>query len=132
MQDLKLAIKGKLEEAGYPQYTMATIVEVIQYCLEVGLLDTKYCDVDGETQRYIRTSVGFADYGAFMMSTLGKDPNFVFTPQWWIRNRKGEYSDEWPSANTREQIKPIMERFWKGERVDHSFHLPGGTGRDAK
>jgi hypothetical protein len=92
-------------------------------------LDTKHCDADGELQQYFKTSAEFEEYRTYRGLLLDKDPNAVVFEKWWFRNRQGEYPPGEPSSETRDQYKPIIDRFFKGEQVDNSLHLRNGGGQ---
>lgn len=130
MQDLILQIQAQTSKRESPGYTMAEMKEVVQNCAELGLLDTKYCDVDGDIQQYFKTSAEFEDYATCKSLLCGQDPGDVAFDRWWMGNRLGEYLPGEPSSETRDKYKPIIDRFFKGERVHNSLQLPGGIGED--
>jgi hypothetical protein len=130
MQDLILQIQAQTSQRESPKYTMAEMKEVVRNCAELGLLDTKHCDVDGDIQQYFKTSAEFEDYATYKSLTCGRDPGDVAFDRWWMRSRQGEYPPGEPSAETRDQYKPIIDRFFKGERVHNSLLLQGGIGED--
>jgi hypothetical protein len=135
LRDLVRFIKGTANQRTHPECTMEEIKEMLKFCSEVGLLDTKQCDAGGAIQHYVKTSAGFEDYSRYTMSLYGKNLDESLASKnkdWWVRNIRGEYPCDGPCDNTRKRFKPIIDHFFRGERVDHSFHMPDGTGDDGK
>jgi hypothetical protein len=117
-------------EMGFPACTAAEFKQMVEQCVKLGLLDSKYCDADDGLQRYVRTSSLFEDCKAYAKYISIEDPKDGSANRWWTKNSRGEYHPNGPSLEDRGRFRPIIERFLEGLRVERCFRMPCCIGQN--
>jgi hypothetical protein len=120
-------VSGIYAREALPASSMAETREMIEHCSEQGLLETKYCDIDGQIHQYVRTTADFDDLKAYAHTQSLEGSEDGSAKRWWSKESRGRYHPDGPSLDARELFKPIIDCFLNGLRVKERFPWPGGV-----
>jgi hypothetical protein len=65
LHDCMIAVNATNAQLEIPTLTIAEIKTTIERYLGQGLLDTKYCDTDGQIQQYVKLTSDWEDLSAY-------------------------------------------------------------------